>query len=74
MADVMTAIQTLGYPIVVSIGLAWFCKYMIDQQQKNVDKMFEMYAKSNEENREAIKANTEALNRLCERLDKEEKE
>ena len=71
MNEVMTAIQTLGYPIVVSIGLAWFCKYMIVQQQKNIDKMFAMYDKCNEENREAIKANTEALNRLCEKLDKE---
>ena len=46
--DVLNAIQTLGYPVVVSIALAYFCKYMIDQQQKNVEKMFEMYAKANE--------------------------
>ena len=68
MNDIMTMITTVGFPIVACIGLAWFCKYMLDQQQKNVDKMFEMYDKSNAENREAIKACTEAINRLINRL------
>lgn len=69
MNEVMTMISTLGFPIVACIGLAWFCKFMIDQQQKNIDKMFEMYDKSNAENREAIKACTEAINRLSDKLD-----
>ena len=65
----MTMITTVGFPIVACIGLAWFCKFMIDQQQKNIDKMFEMYDKSNAENREAIKACTDAINRLSDKLD-----
>lgn len=69
MNDVMTMISTLGFPIVACLGLAWFCKFMIDQQQKNIDKMFEMYDKSNAENREAIKACTEAINRLSDKLE-----
>ena len=69
MSDVMTMISTLGFPIVACIGLAWFCKFMIDQQQKNIDKMFDMYDKSNAENREAIKACTEAINKLSDKLD-----
>ena len=69
MNEVMTKISTLGFPIVACVGLAWFCKYMLDQQQKNVDKMFDMYDKSNAENREAIKACTEAINRLSDKLD-----
>ena len=69
MNEVMTMISTLGFPIVACIGLAWFCKFMMDQQQKNIDKMFEMYDKSNAENREAIKACTEAVNRLSDKLD-----
>ena len=69
MNEVMTMITTVGFPIVACIGLAWFCKYMLDQQQKNVDKMFEMYDKSNAENREAIKACTEAINRLSDNLE-----
>ena len=69
MNDVMTMISTLGFPIVSCIGLAWFCKFMIDQQQKNIDKMFDMYDKSNAENREAIKACTDAINKLSDKLD-----
>ena len=69
MNEVMTMISTLGFPIVACLGLAWFCKFMIDQQQRNIDKMFEMYDKSNAENREAIKACTEAINRLSDKLD-----
>ena len=69
MNEIMTMISTLGFPIVACIGLAYFCKHMLDQQQKNVDKMFEMYDKSNAENREAIKACTEAINRLSDKLE-----
>lgn len=69
MNEVMTMISTLGFPIVACVGLAWFCKYMLDQQQKNVDKMFEMYDKSNAENREAIKACTDAINKLSDKLE-----
>lgn len=72
MNDILTAISTVGFPIVAAIGLGWFCKYMIDQQQKNIEKMFEMYDKANAENRTAIEANTKALEKLCEKLDEKE--
>lgn len=69
MNDVVTMISTLGFPIVASIALFFGCKYMMDQQQKNTDKMFELYDKANFENREAIKACTEAINKLCDKLE-----
>ena len=65
----MTIISTLGFPIVSAIALFFGCKYMLDNQQKNTDRMFDMYEKSNQENREAIKAVTEAVNKLCDKLD-----
>lgn len=71
MENIATLISTLGFPIVACIGLAWFCKYMIDQNNKHIDKMFEMYATANQENRNAIEANTKVLERLCDKLDKE---
>lgn len=69
MNDVATMISTLGFPIVACVGLGWFCKYMIDNNNKNIEKMFDMYDKSNEENREAIKALNESVSRLCDKLD-----
>jgi hypothetical protein len=69
MNDIPSMISTLGFPIVACIGLGWFCKYMIDQNNKNVERMFAMYDKANTENREAIKACTEAVNKLCDKLE-----
>ena len=69
MNEVATLISTLGFPIVACIGLGWFCKYMIDNNNKNIEKMFDMYDKSNAENREAIKALNESVSRLCDKLD-----
>lgn len=71
MNEVIQMVSTLGFPIVACIALFFGCRYMLDNQQKNTDRMFEMYDKSNTENREAIKACTEAINRLCDKLDKE---
>ena len=68
-SGVSTIISTLGFPIAACIALFVGCKYMLDNQQKNTDKMFEMYDKANTENREAIKACTEAINKLCDKLD-----
>lgn len=70
-ATITTLISTLGFPIVAAVACFAACKYLLDNQQKNTDKMFDLYEKSNAENRDAIKANTEALNKLCEVLKNE---
>jgi len=67
--DIVTTISTLGFPIVACIALGWFCKYMIDNNNKNIEKMFDLYDKANQENREAIQAVTVALDKLCDKLD-----
>ena len=67
--SVTSIVNTLGFPVSACIALFIGCKYMLDNQQKNTEKMFEMYDKANTENREAIKACTEAINKLCEKLD-----
>lgn len=69
MNDIATIISTLGFPVVAAMACFAACKYLLDNQQKNTDRMFEMYDKSNTENREAIKACTEAINKLCDKLD-----
>ena len=69
MNDVTTMISTLGFPIMAAVAMFFGCKYMLDNQQKNTDRMFELYDKANNENREAIKACTEAINKLCDKLE-----
>lgn len=69
MNDIVNLISTLGFPIVAAVALFFGCKYMLDSQQKNTDRMFDMYERSNSENREAIKNMTEAVNKLVDKLD-----
>ena len=70
MDNIVSIISSLGFPIVACIGLAWFCKYMIDNNNKHIEKMFDMYEKANNENRAAIEACTKAIDRLCDKLEK----
>lgn len=65
-------VGSLGFPVVCCLILFFGCKYMLDNQQKNTDKMFDMYDKSNAENREAISQLTTAVNKLCDKIDREE--
>ena len=69
MNDIVSIVSTLGFPIAMCILLFAGCKYMLDNQQKNTDRMFEMYDKANTEKREAIRACTEAINKLCDKLE-----
>ena len=62
-------ISSLGFPIIASVAMFIGCRYLLDNQTKQVDKMFELYDKANTENREAIRACTEALNKLSEKLE-----
>lgn len=70
MNDLVSIISSLGFPIVACIGLAWFCRYMIDTNNKNIEKMFALYEKSNEENREAIKTLTSVVEKLNDNLER----
>lgn len=72
-SEVVTILSNYGFPILACCALFISCKYMLDNQQKNTDRMFEMYDKANNENREAIKACTEAINKLCDNLERLEK-
>lgn len=69
MTDVVNIVSSLGFPVAMCILLFLGCKYMLDNQQKNTDRMFELYDKANTENREAIRACTDAINKLCDKLD-----
>ena len=72
MENIVQLISSLGFPIVSAIAMFVGCRYLLDNQQKQTDRMFELYEKANDANRDAIRANTEAINRLCDKLDKQE--
>lgn len=64
-----TLISTVGFPIVACCGLAFFCKMLFENNNKNIERLFTMFEKSNQENREAIQNNTKALEVLKDRLE-----
>lgn len=69
MESIASLVSTVGFPIVACIFLGFFVKYMIDENNKNIHELLEMYGKRDDENREAIKACTTAIEKLCDKID-----
>lgn len=69
MDNVLQAISTVGFPIVSCVALGWFCKWMIETNNKNTEKMFDLFAQSSKETREAVENNTKVLEELRDRLE-----
>ena len=69
MDNVLQAISTVGFPIVSCVALGWFCKWMIETNDKNTEKMFDLFAQSSKETREAVENNTKVLEELRDRLE-----
>lgn len=66
---ISTLISTVGFPICSVIGLCWFILKLQETNNKNIERMFNMYEQSNKENREAIENNTIVLQKVCDKLD-----
>lgn len=76
---VLSAVSTLGFPIVMCGGMGWFVKYMYDKHREDRTKTDEEHHKEVEDLTksfstqldavtEALNNNTIALTKLCERL------
>lgn len=61
--EILTAITTVGFPIVACGGLAWYIKYLTDVHKKESDDM-----------RKSLDANTRVMNKLLSKLESEEKD
>lgn len=60
--EVLTAITTVGFPIVACGALSWYIKYLTDVHKKESDDM-----------RKSLDANTKVINKLLSKLESEEK-
>lgn len=69
MNDVLTAVQTVGFPIVCCFGLGYYVKYMADKNKDEIDKINELHREEMKSLAEALNNNTIALTRLCEKMD-----
>lgn len=63
--DIMTAITTVGFPIVCCIAMAWYVKYTTDKNKEEVEKLNDQHREEMKEVTTAINNNTLALQKLC---------
>lgn len=68
-SGVSNLISSVGFPVACCIGLAVYCKMLFEKNNEIYNRLFDMCDRGNTENREAIKACTEAINKLCDKLD-----
>lgn len=73
MTDLMTVISSVGFPVVACVGLGWYVKYITDNNNKEVAEMRKEHQDEISKVTEALNNNTLALQRLCDRIDREEK-
>lgn len=66
--DIVTIIQTVGFPIAACVGMAWYVKYITDQHNAQMDKLTDTYQESISEIKNAVENNTIVMTRLTTQL------
>lgn len=70
MNEILQAVTTVGFPIVMCGAMAWYVKYMTDKHRDDISKLNEQHKQEMQEVTQAIDNNTIALTKLCERMGK----
>lgn len=70
MNDIITAISTLGFPIVACIGMGWYVKYQTDSNNQEVSDMRKEHKQEIDKVTKALNDNTLVIQKLCDKLDK----
>ena len=68
MNDILTAVSTVGFPIVACIGLGWFVKYQTDQNNAEVAEMRKEHLDEISKVTEALNNNTLAIQKLTDMI------
>lgn len=72
MNEILTAVSTVGFPIVACLGLGWFVKYQTDQNNAEVAEMRKEHLDEISKVTEALNNNTLAIQRLTDLITKGE--
>lgn len=67
--DVMTLIQTVGFPIVMCGAMAWYVKYISDKNREQITAEREAHKEEMNEVVKAINNNTVVIEKLIAKLD-----
>ena len=70
MNEILTAVSTVGFPIVACLGLGWFVKYQTDQNNAEVAEMRKEHLDEISKVTEALNNNTLAIQRLTDLITK----
>lgn len=72
---IITAISTVGFPVICCVGMGWYVKYSTDRQREDTKELNAQHSAEmmafKDEIKDALNNNTIALTKLCEKLDKE---
>lgn len=71
--DWVQLISSVGFPIVACLGMGWYVKYQTDSYKEEVKEMRKEHKEEIGKMSEALNNNTEALIKLTDKLDKEQK-
>ena len=66
--EVLTAISTVGFPIVCCLCMGWYVKYTTDKHREEIEKINTQHKAEMTDVTTATNNNTIALTKLCERL------
>ena len=68
----ITLIGSLGFPIVACVACGWYCKYQSDYYRAEVKEIQAEHKEEISKVTEALNNNTLALQKLVDKLDKED--
>ena len=71
--DVITIIQSFGFPIAACACMAWYVKYITDENNKRLDDLNRDHKEEVQSLSEALQNNTLALQKLTDYLTRSEK-
>lgn len=66
---ILQAIGTLGFPIVCSVAMGWYIKYVTDKNREDIALINEQHQQEMKEVTAALNNNTLALQKLSDLLD-----
>lgn len=69
---IMTLVGSLGFPIVACIGLGWYVKYMTDTNRSDMTELRKEHKDEMTKMTEALNNNTLVIQKLIDKLDKED--
>ncbi len=69
---ILDLVGNVAFPIIACLGMAWYVKYITDNNYKETQRLNEQHTKEmlefKDEMKEALNNNTQAINQLCNML------